>query len=82
MQRGQGGGARIREILLNLGLAIDHHVTTAEPGKIDPMGAIRKRELETVVHQSFAHHAVAGAAFFQQIDRSPLEEPCANPRLT
>ena len=52
-----------------------------QPLQVDPVATTAEGQLETVVHETLAHHPRADPSAVDEIDGPPLQEPGANPRL-
>ena len=75
------GATRIGQVLLDLGLPIDHEPAAGKSLQIDAVRAAVVCELDAVVRQALAHHPGPDAGLVQQIDRAPLEQSSAYARL-
>ena len=73
--------AFIRQMLLDLGLAIDQHTLARETLQVDAMLPAFESQLETVVNQALAPHDIADAGLSQQLHGSPLQKAGADTRL-
>ena len=66
------------EVLADLGLGVDHHGPAAgEGGEVDAVALPVEAQLDAVVAQPLAVHALPGAGRAQHVDRALLQDPGA-----
>src|SRR5207237_1751824 len=75
------GEARGDQVLDHLVLRINHDRSPAgQAGKVDAVRAAAEAQIDAVVHEAFALHALADAGRLQQVDGALLEHAGADRR--
>ena len=69
------------QVLDDLGLAVDHDAAPGQIAQRDAMALAVELELDPVVHQPLAAHAIAHTGLLEQVDRSLLEDSRPDPVL-
>src|SRR5205807_4431270 len=72
------GETRGRQILRDLGLAIDGDRSTREPLQVDMRIASVENEIEAVMGERLATHPIGNPGRDQKIDRSRFQDPGAD----
>lgn len=73
--------ARVDQVLDDFCLRVDGDCFSGELFEVDTMTSTIEAELDSVVHQAFALHALANAGFGQEINCVLFENPSANALL-
>jgi hypothetical protein len=70
--------ALVRQVVRDLGLAVDHGALAGQPEQVDAMALAAKAHLEVVVRQAFGAQARVGAGLGQQVHRDLLQHAGAD----
>ena len=73
-------GCRLHEVAGELGLAVHHHLLAGEAGNVDPDQPLAVGEVEAVVRQALAVHALGQAEPVHQAGGHGLEHAGPDPR--
>src|SRR6185436_6059546 len=73
-------GARLDEVLRNLGLAVDGDAAAGEALEVDAVARAAEGEVEAVVHQALGFTARADAGALEKRHRAAFEHPRAHAR--
>ena len=74
-----GGAARVHQVAGDLGLAVDHHRPAAgQRLQVDAVALAAEGQLDAIVHQALAVHALAHARLVEQVDADLLQHAGAD----